>query len=266
MFESHAERLIELPHDRKGCVGILYVIVGHLLAIELPGIGQRIGHPFAAAVELGLLVRILAVAERLNQIELQEQLLVEPRFFTHVRSDHRIVLGGMGICLGRELQPQSGSRIAVSPNLRKDRVIIRRVAHYGHVLVVLGRTAQHRRSADVDILDRLVHRHPFAGDRLTEGIEIHAHHVDELDAVLPQRFQVVRIVAASQQAAVHLGMERLDTSVADLREPRHIADVDHLHAAFSQQFHRTAGGDHLPAELSKSARELHHAGLIAHTD
>lgn len=80
MFESHAERLIELPHDRKGCVGILYVIVGHLLAIKLPGIGQRIGHPFAAAVELGLLVRILSVAERLNQIELQEQLLVEPRF------------------------------------------------------------------------------------------------------------------------------------------------------------------------------------------
>ena len=156
----------------------------------------------------------------------------------------------MGICLGRELQPQSGSRIAVSSDLRKDRVIIRRVAHYGHVLVILGRTAQHRRSADVDILDRLVHRHPFAGDRLTEGIEIHTHHVDELDAVLPQRFQVVRIVAASQQAAVHLGMERLDTSVADLREPRHIADVDHLHAAFSQQFHRTAGGDHLPAELS----------------
>ena len=69
MFESHAERLIELPHDRKGCVGILYVIVGHLLAIKLPGIGQRIGHPFAAAVELGLLVRILSVAERLNQID-----------------------------------------------------------------------------------------------------------------------------------------------------------------------------------------------------
>lgn len=114
MFESHAERLIELPYDRKSRVGILYVIVGHLLAIELPGIGQRIGHPFAAAVELGLLVRILSVAERLNQIELQKQLLVEPRFFTHVRSDHRVVLGGMGICLGRELQPQSGSRIAVS--------------------------------------------------------------------------------------------------------------------------------------------------------
>ncbi len=44
MFEPHAERLIELAHDAQRGVGILYIIVRHLLAVELPGIGQRIGH------------------------------------------------------------------------------------------------------------------------------------------------------------------------------------------------------------------------------
>ena len=74
------------------------------------------------------------------------------------------------------------------------------------------------------------------------------------------------IVAARQQAAMHLGMERLDASVADFGESRHIADIYHLDAAVAQQVHRTARGDYLPALLTQAPGELHDAGLVAYTD
>ena len=74
------------------------------------------------------------------------------------------------------------------------------------------------------------------------------------------------IVAAGQQATVHFGMEGLDAAVADLREARHVADVDHLDAALPQQFHRAARGDDLPPEGTQFPGKIDNAGLIAYAD
>ena len=265
VLQPHTERLVELAHDAERGVGVLNVVVRQLLAVELPGEGQRIGRPAPLAVELRALVGVLAVTQRLHEVEFQEQLLVEPRLRTHVRGDHRVVLGRMGVGFGRELQTRRLLGIAAGADLREDLPVVRRIAHHRHVGPVLGRRTQHRRSADVDVLDGVLHLHAGFGDRLPEGIEVHAHQVDEADAVLLQGLQVLRIVAARQQPAVHLRVQGLHASVADFGKSRHVADIDHLDAALAQQFHRAARGDHLPAQRPQPAREIHYAGLVAHT-
>ena len=266
MLEAHAERLVELAHDAQRGVGVLDIVVRQLLAVELSGECQRIGHLLPLAVEFGRLVGVFAVAQRLHEVELEEKLLVQTRLRAHIGGDHRVVLGGMRIGFGRELQARGLFGIAAGANLVQNRVIVRGVAHHRHVGPVLGRRAKHRRSADVDVLDGVLHLHAGFGDRLPEGIKVHADHVDELDMIILQGFQVLRIVAAGQQSAVHVGMQGLHAAVADLGESRHVADVDYLHAAVGQELHRTARGDHLPAQSPQPFGKLHDTGLVTYTN
>ena len=72
MLQTHAERLVELAHDAQRGVGILNIVVRQLLAVELLGKSQRIGNLFLLAVESGRLVRVLAVTQRLHEVEFEE--------------------------------------------------------------------------------------------------------------------------------------------------------------------------------------------------
>ena len=227
--------------------------------------GQREGNLLGRAVELGRLMGILAVAERLHQIEIEEQFLGQARLRTHVGGDHAVVLRRMGVGLGRKTQTRFDRSIALGAHLVQNRGVVRRIADDGHVAEILGRTAQHRRAADVDVLDRFGQRNALFGDRLAEGIEVHADQIDELDAVGAQRLDVLLDVAARQQTAVHGRMKRLHAPVANLGEARHVADVQHLDTALAQQFHRAARGDHLPAQSLQILCEVDDARLIADT-
>ena len=60
---------------------------------------------------------------------------------------------------------------------------------------------------------------------LLEGVEIHDDHVDGLDGMLVDRGHVLRVVANVQDAAVDLGVERLDAAVEHLGEAGQVADV-----------------------------------------
>ena len=266
VFEAHAERLVELAHDAQRGVGVLDIVVRQLLAVELSGECQRIGHLLPLAVEFGRLVGVFAVAQRLHEVELEEKLLVQTRLRAHIGGDHRVVLGGMRIGFGRELQARGLFGIAAGANLVQNRVIVRGVAHHRHVGPVLGRRAKHRRSADVDVLDGVLHLHIGFGNGLAERVEVHTDHVDKFDIVIFQGFQVFGIVASRQQAAVHVGVQGLDSAVADLGKARHVADVDNLDTAVGQQFHRAARGDHLPAQGTQALGEINDTRFVADTD
>jgi hypothetical protein len=112
---------------------VLNIVVGQLLAVELSGKSQRIGHLLPLAVEFGRLVGVFAVAQRLHEVELEEKLLVQTRLRAHIGGDHRVVLGGMRIGFGRELQARGLFGIAAGANLVQNRVIVRGVAHHRHV-------------------------------------------------------------------------------------------------------------------------------------
>ena len=65
VLESHAERFVELAHDVQCGIGVLNIVIRQLLAVELLGMCQRKRNLLGRTVELGCLVRVLAVAERL---------------------------------------------------------------------------------------------------------------------------------------------------------------------------------------------------------
>ena len=209
---------------------------------------------------------ILAVAELLRPLERQKQLLAQPRLTPHVGGDGHIGLGRVGIGSGREPQPQFRGGIALPGDLLQHLGVVRGVANHRHRDVVLGGAPQHRGAADVDLLGGLGERHPLAGDRLAERIEVHAHQIDREDPQPAQGAHVLLVVAPGQQGPVDGRMERLDPSVADFREARHLADAGGGDPLPLEELLRAARGDHLPAPILQCAGELRNARLVAYAE
>ena len=266
MLEGHAEGLVEVPQHVQGRIGVLDVVVGQFLALDLlrEGQGERSG--FESGIEVRALVRVLAVAEALLDVELQEELLGQAGLLAHVRGDAGVVFRRVGVGLGGELQAGFRARTAVFAEFRENGIVIVRVAHDGDVPPVLGGAAHHRRTTDVDVLDGILQRHAFLGYGLPERIQVHAHELDGLDTVFLQGFHVGRDVASGQDAAMHLRMQGLHAAVTDLREAGDFADADGLHAFGLEEFLGTAGGDDLPAQVHQALDELHEAGLVTYTN
>jgi len=100
----------------------------------------------------------------------------------------------------------------------------------GDIGVVLRRRAQHRRPADIDVLDRHRQRAVVAGNGLLERVQVHHHHVDRLDVV--RRHDLVVGTAPAKQAAVDFRMQCLHTAVHHFREAGVIRYLDDVDAVF----------------------------------
>ena len=88
------------------------------------------------------------------------------------------------------------------------------------------------------------------------GIEVHDHEVDRLDAVLAHRRHVRREVAAAEEAAVDLRVQRLHAAVEHLGEAGVVAHLRAPEAGVGEQLRRAAGRQDLDAERREPAREL----------
>ena len=191
MLESHAERLAgKIADDVQRRIRILYIVVRHLLALDLPREGQRIRLRLLRRIEIRLLVRVLAIAQGLLQVVFQEKFLRQAGLGAHITRNHRIVLGRMRVSLGRERQARLRRRVAARTDLVENLFVIGRIAHHGNVAPVLGSAAQHRRTADVDVLDGVFHGHARLRDGSGERIEVDAHQVDEFNTVFLQGLQM----------------------------------------------------------------------------
>ena len=266
MLKADSEGLLKLSNNVKRSICILNVVVRHLLAVKLLSCSQRVGNTLRRGVELCLLVRVLAIAQRLHKVERSKQLLVQLRLLAHIGSDAHIILCGMCIGLCRELKACLTLGVATLLNLGDDTLIVLRVANNSYIAVVLGCRTQHRRATDVDILDSILHLYIGLGDGLTEGIEIYTYHINKLNSVVLQRLEVALIITACQKTTVHLGVEGLNTAITNLREARNLADADSLNTAILQQLLGTASGDNLPAQTAKIAAEIHNTRLIANAN
>jgi hypothetical protein len=127
--------------------------------------------------------------------------------------------------------------------------------------VVLGGGADHRRAADVDVLDAV-----FVGRALLDGrlerVQVHYQEIDRLDAVLGHRLPVLGIAADRQQAAMHLGMQGLDAAVHHLGEAGKVRHVRDLQPRFGDRLGGTAGGDQFDTMRRKRARKFDQPGLV----
>ena len=209
-------------------------------------------------------MRVLAVGQVGDLLERVQQQRREVVLLLHEPArDRAVVAGGVGERLGRQRLARAERELAGGVReLLQDRVVAGRVDHDRGEGEVLGRRADHRRAADVDVLDHLVLGDAAAGRGGLERIEVHAHQVDELDLVLGGRRHVLLVVAQRQQPGVELRVQRLDAAAHDLREAREVLDRPDLEPALAQRGRGAAGRDQLDAQRSQPARELHDPGLV----
>ena len=217
MFDDNAGRRalrIEFRDAFVGSVGVVDVVVGKLLALQLSR-GRHAKAFSGRAIERRALMRVLAIAQRLDQFSAEGAIVrrvVVQRVREPVR-DRGIVSRGPRIGLRRQFFPQlQRNHAAVARHLAEYFFVVGRIDNHGHVHVVFGGGADHCRAADVDVLDAVVVRSAFR-DRGFEWIEVHHQEIDRLDVVLFHRGEVLFVPADREQSAMHFRMQRLDAPV-----------------------------------------------------
>ena len=142
--------------------------------------------------------------------------------------------------LGQAETRREAERAVVCRHLGEQSRVVRGVGNDRNASVILGCRAQHRRAADIDILDCVGERDVGLGDRFAEGVEIDADEVDGRDVVLRYRRQMFGQIAPGEDAAVHFRVQRLDATVEHFREAGVVADFRYGQPRLAQQFCRAA--------------------------
>ena len=150
-----------------------------------------------------------------------------------------------------------------SASAAEDGRVPARIGHDGHAGMVLRRGADHRRTADVDLLDERVERDPGPIGGRGERVEIHDDELERSDRRRHELLPMVDQPAVGEDPGVNPRMERLDPSVEHLREAGHGRDVGHRQARLAERSSGPAGRHELEAGADEPAPELHQAGLVA---
>ena len=154
---------------------------------------------------------------------------------------------------------------AIRVELGEQRGIVGGIGDDRDMRVVLGRRADHRRAADVDILDDRV-AVGAAHHGLEERVEIDDDEVDRSDAVLLHRRRMLGIVAHAEQAAVDLRVKRLHPPVHHLGKAGEVGNVAHLGAELAQLRGGAAGRDDLDIVPREAGGELVEPALVGKRD
>ncbi len=137
--------------------------------------------------------------------------------------------------------------------------------HHRHVAVVLGGGADHRRPADVDVLDAVVVGRALRDGRL-ERIEIDHQKVDRFDVVRLHRSGVFGVVANREQAAVNLGMKGLHPTVHHLGKTGQVGHVLHGKTGVGQRLAGAARRNQFDAVAGKAPGEVDQSALVGHRE
>ena len=173
-----------------------------------------------------------------------------------------IVGSGARIDLRRQLAPQGHGGFARRLHERGDLLVVLRVHDDGDVVVVLGRAAQHRGAADVDVLDGIVEGDVRLRDRGLERVEIHHHEVNRRNGVLPHGRLVLGVAPDIEEAAVNFRVQRLDAAVEHLGEAGVLRNVLHREAGVAQGFGGASGRDEFHAGSGEGLGKGKKPGLV----
>src|SRR5438128_6500517 len=211
---------------------------------------------------------ILAVAEVAHLVAAQGEVLrqrcrrVRP---AKVLADGGVVGGGVTEGYGGKVPPERRRNAARVLERVEDGRVIARPHHRKHVVMVLRRRAQQRHTPDVDRLDRLRVAGP-GRHRLHEGVEIDDHEIDELQLTLGELLKMTRLVAARQDAGVHVGVQRLYPPIEHLGEPRQFLKRVNRDVRLAQHPLGAAGRVHRDGKAIEPAGEFDESALVRDTE
>ena len=110
-------------------------------------------------------------------------------------------------------------------------LIVLRVCNNRHIFMVLGCSTYHRRSADINILDRLL----VIGavfNNFAERVKVHNHQINFANLVICHRLLMCRIITARQNAAMHFGVQGFNTAIHDFWEACEVRNIANFYALF----------------------------------
>jgi len=132
-------------------------------------------------------------------------------------------------------------------------VVVARVDNHQNGREILGGCADHRRTADVDVLERLFQGHVGATDRLCKWIQVPDDDVDHVDLVSDQLGRVAGVVPPGQNATVHHRMKGLYAPIENFGEARQIGDLLDGQARVLELPGRATGAHQLVTRRSQPA-------------
>jgi hypothetical protein len=264
VLDDHARGDLELGEQQPPGVKVEQVVERDLLAAELGDHREHVRAGPDLLVVRGPLVRVLAVGQLEHLLERAHEqrrevlaLLLEPA------GDRGVVPRGVGERLGR--QPLARARRQVPAGLAQlveHRVVALRADDRRRERVILGGRADHRRAADVDVLDHLGVEHATARGGPLERIEVDHDEIDVFDVVLLGLARVLGVVADREQPGIELRVQRLDAAVHDLRKPGQIVDRTDRDAGVGECRGGPARGDDLDPQVGQAAGEVDDARLV----
>jgi hypothetical protein len=158
-----------------------------------------------------------------------------------MRGNGRVVSRRACVHFCGQLPPQLQRGVAAGLDLLGDRGVVGRVHNHRHAVVIFRRASQHRRPADVNVLNGVVQRDVRFGDRGLERVEIHHHEINGCDVVVLHGCFVLRVAPDVKQPAVDFRVQRLHPAIEHFRETGVLADVLYREARLPQGFSRSAG-------------------------
>ena len=130
--------------------------------------------------------------------------------------------------------------------------------------MVLGGGPDHRRPADVDLLDQLIDRDPGTLECGRERVQVHHHELERRDAGAQQLMAVIGEAPIGQQPTVDARVQGLDPAVEHLRAAGHGRHVGHRQSGVAQRLRGPARRDELEAAGDEPAAQVGEARLVRH--
>ena len=190
MLDDHACRRVELPHALERRVAVGDIVVRQLLALDLMRARDRRANGARIGVEGSLLVRIFAVAQvkRLRKERFKSfgkvgaaPPMAPVKYADTMASYCAVCAKALAASL---LAHRVVGRALIGRQFIEQCAVVARIDDHGHRGMILGRGTHHGRTADVDVVHRVIVGAIGPRHGGGEGIEIDGEQIDRLDAVL----------------------------------------------------------------------------------
>ncbi len=161
---------------------------------------------------------------------------------SQVVGDRAVVTRGVSENLFRQRKTRLRIDAVRTAQLINHQLVVSGIDNHRNALMILGGRAQHRRTADIDVLDRVVERALRMCDGLLERIQIDNKNFDRVDRVISKRLHVRRIGPMREQACMNARIKRLHAPIEYLGKTgvlRYFGHFDTVLASAALRFRRS---------------------------
>ncbi len=128
--------------------------------------------------------------------------------------------------------------------------------------MILRGSAQHRRAADIDVLDRVVERALDSRHGLLKWIQVDDENFDRIDRMLGQRARVFSLGSIGQQAGMDARIQRLHAPIEYLWKAGVLRDLGNFDPALAQQLCSSAGRQNVKAKGAQLLSKIRDTGFV----